>query len=72
MKHLAEKVLVGSIVACLMVFTVLVLFALADAQAQASEDLDPCGQELSLPEKCREFYNDGTDAWINCMGVGYK
>lgn len=25
----------------------------------------------TLPELCREFYNDGTEQWINCMGVGY-
>lgn len=24
-----------------------------------------------LPEKCAEFYDDGTEDWINCMGVGY-
>ena len=28
--------------------------------------------ELTLPEKCREFYNDSTDRWIECIGVGYK
>jgi len=27
---------------------------------------------ISLPEKCEEFYLDGTDNWINCMGVGLK
>lgn len=25
-----------------------------------------------LPTICRPLYNDGTDAWIECMGVGYK
>jgi hypothetical protein len=25
----------------------------------------------SLPVKCRPYYNDGTERWINCMGVGY-
>ena len=25
-----------------------------------------------LPTKCAEFYNNGTDEWVNCMGVGYK
>jgi len=24
----------------------------------------------SLPTVCREFYNDGTDRWAACMGVG--
>jgi len=32
----------------------------------------PKAQRQSLPEKCRPYYGDGTDAWINCMGVGYR
>ena len=28
-------------------------------------------ERVHLPTKCRPFYNDGTEAWINCMGVGY-
>lgn len=27
---------------------------------------------VHLPTKCRPYYNDGTDRWIDCMGVGYK
>lgn len=26
---------------------------------------------LTLPEKCQSYYNDGTDKWKDCMGVGY-
>jgi hypothetical protein len=29
-------------------------------------------ERVHLPTKCRKFYNDGTDRWIECMGVGYK
>lgn len=29
-------------------------------------------QHVPLPVKCQEFYNDGTDAWKDCMGVGLK
>lgn len=25
-----------------------------------------------LPTKCRQYYNTGTDQWIECMGVGRK
>ena len=32
----------------------------------------PTAQRQSLPEKCAPYYQDGTDAWINCMGVGYR
>ena len=28
-------------------------------------------RRVTLPEKCRPYYGDGTDRWINCMGVGY-
>lgn len=28
-------------------------------------------QPVSLPERCAPHYNDGTTAWIDCMGVGY-
>ena len=27
---------------------------------------------VSLPTKCRPYLGDGTDRWINCMGVGKK
>jgi hypothetical protein len=25
----------------------------------------------SLPVRCRPYYNDGTERWAECMGVGY-
>ena len=28
-------------------------------------------ERLSLPQKCKPYYNDGTERWIDCMGVGY-
>lgn len=28
-------------------------------------------EPVHLPTKCAEFYNDDTEAWIDCMGVGY-
>lgn len=27
---------------------------------------------FNLPAKCQPYYNDGTERWINCMGVGKK
>ena len=27
---------------------------------------------LTRPQICAEYYNNGTDEWINCMGVEYK
>lgn len=34
--------------------------------------ITPTNGRVHLPTKCRPFYNDGTDRWIECMGVGYK
>jgi len=28
-------------------------------------------ERVHLPTTCRPYYNDGTERWINCMGVGY-
>jgi len=30
----------------------------------------PVKKETHLPTKCREFYNDGTARWAECMQVG--
>ena len=32
----------------------------------------PPRKEAGLPAECREFYNDGTGRWAECMGVGPK
>ena len=29
-------------------------------------------KRVPLPTKCREFYNDGTGRWAECMGVEPK
>ena len=40
-------------------------------------ELNTIGRELSrtvslhLPAQCGRYYNDGTERWIECMGVGY-
>lgn len=41
-------------------------------QAAKAESRPPSLVVAHLPTKCAPFYNDGTDAWINCMGVGKK
>lgn len=33
---------------------------------------EPVERVVSLPEKCAPYYNDGTERWIDCMGVGYQ
>lgn len=29
-------------------------------------------ENITLPQKCAQFYNDGSGRWIECMGVGLK
>ena len=29
-------------------------------------------QYQRAPERCAEYYNNGTEEWIDCMGVGYN
>ena len=40
------------------------------ANAQDQESL--IYERQTLPKKCMSFYNNGTDQWVECMGVGYK
>lgn len=54
------------------------LFVLALVLGCVPEDTDgdlvhtkELTEENHLPTKCRPFYNDGTDRWKDCMGVGY-
>lgn len=32
----------------------------------------PAPTSVHLPSVCAQYYNDGTDDWIECMGVGKK
>ena len=50
---------------------VLLMLLIIDVVSQ-----EPCPQAMPekthLPSLCKQYYNDGTDAWIECMGVGRK
>jgi len=49
-----------------------VLKTAKETQESIKDIKDIREQQLTLPEKCRKFYNDGTDRWVNCIGVEYK
>ena len=52
-------------------FTYAVLETASDSQDIQVKDQQK--QEVNtLPQKCAPFYNNGTDDWIECMGVGKK
>jgi hypothetical protein len=39
---------------------------------QAIEDKVTQRVTIHLPTECAEYYEDGTDKWKDCMGVGLK
>lgn len=44
-------------------------------KAREAYDSPPTSLRLEssrLPTRCRVYYTDGTDRWIECMGVGYR
>ncbi len=43
------------------------------AMRHAEPDPKPTPEpELTLPQKCAQYYDDGSDRWIDCMGVGKR
>lgn len=63
------SILLGGLFLCVFV---LMVAAWKAGYATRSEHVDVIIEPLPLPRKCAEFFNDGTEDWINCMGVGYQ
>lgn len=64
---------------CMIFFVLLLVVSFSYAVVETAEgsrhkvEIYQQKQEVkSLPEKCQPFYNDGTDQWKDCMGVGFK
>jgi hypothetical protein len=50
-----------------------ITFAVVDAgSTRGAGSSHTAVDRVSLPEQCKQFYNDGTDRWVECMGVGRK
>lgn len=64
-----EKLFAAVIVGVLLAATA--VFALALINHHQPEPA-PQRVRVSLPEKCAPYYNDSTDQWAECMGVGPK
>lgn len=56
----------------LLLFTFVVLFAAHDHATRDTASKPRTSKRVSLPQQCAQFYNNGTDQWIECMGVGRK
>lgn len=79
MKHLTtETKLLMGIIAFMIYFVVAIMgFESAKAVESLAERIGVITATVqrqsvpTLPQKCRQYYNDGTERWVNCMGVGY-
>ena len=61
-------------VSALCLLTSVIFTALLDANSEAAgtRAVESVSISNHLPTKCRQFLNNGTDQWIECMGVGRK
>lgn len=77
---MTTKVSMGSIAGARILALTGLALMLGTCTAQQDERDDPNvtpdvrSERISnhLPSKCRQYYNNGTDQWIDCMGVGPK
>lgn len=63
-----------SMVLALCSLTAVIFTALLDERNEAAgaRAVESVRISKTLPAKCEQFYNNGTDQWIECMGVGKK
>ena len=55
----------------LMIYLALAILGFEEAKTQSPVIIEVPTPRQTLPQKCAKYYNDGTENWINCMGVGY-
>lgn len=54
-------------------FTSAVLFAALDHATRDTVSNPRASKRVThRPQLCERYYNDGTDRWIECMGVGKR
>lgn len=63
---------VATLLVLLLLFAVLVVATAAESGKVVDETPAPDSRRAPLPVRCAPYYNDGTDRWKDCMGVGYK
>lgn len=67
-----EWLAISLIVGCLTTMTGVVYWRAATHERPDTSLPAKSSHDVRLPTKCAKHYNSGTDAWIQCMGVGYK
>lgn len=67
------NVLVVLYICLLTIFVLTTLRVVNDIKdiVQRAEYEEAMSSYQQAPERCARYYNNGTDDWINCMGVGY-
>lgn len=71
---LVTLIVLGTMAMLLLLFTCAVLSAVQEhvIADTASSALRAVKLRNELPQSCAQFYNDGTDQWIECIGVGRR
>lgn len=64
-------VLALTILLALVLFVWMIFSGIANVTREQADELR-LQQKQSLPDKCAVYYDDGTDRWKECMGVGLK
>ena len=59
----------GLVVVCLVLLVMAVVVARSLNRIESRQEMP---EKTHLPSLCKPYYNDGTDAWAECMGVGRK
>lgn len=69
-----EKVVVGFIAWIFLMLSVAIVGGLyiENEKVKAIKAFSKARITISRPELCGQYYNDGTDRWMKCMGVEYK
>ena len=64
--------LAAFMLACLAALYVIIIVGLFQYARGESVIIASPTTSQTLPQKCQQYYNNGTEEWIDCMGVGYK
>lgn len=62
----------GEMIVGMVILFLMVISHRHDDVYAAKPETAPEPAPLTLPEVCRPYYNDGTDRWKDCIGVGLK
>lgn len=71
MKEALNAVVVLLLVAMACALIVAAVYGAVVPQQRSLEEQDEANPVDIRPGMCYNYYNDGTEDWINCMGVGY-